>query len=577
MRVAGTLILALLTFGCGVDQRPFEFAPGEPLPPSEEGERVLLGSWLVDRVCAGTIAEIDAELTRAEDELGLGRHPEPVAIYVDDSEELAKHCQEGERSCRVEGASPGEIHLFTAAYEDALIPELVGDRLAYTFASEAHPFFAGGLAAAHARPQCPRQQGTTLPTPDDLLLGAMSDRLGLPSASLDDRRYYGGELLRWLLDTHGSAALLAFMADTNLAQGPDAIRERYLEHFGASFDAEVFAHLRGVDEPLTPERSGCLAPEAPRSPDINRIELEAELDCASPRVHNDFTNASWGYVEWRLTIETVGRYRLLEAPPEGTWLFIQACACETGPLTQQPTWPFWLLVDGTYFEADVPLDLNPGVYRLRWSGPLDRGAILDVAIEEPCDFGVQDCGPGEQCTPDGECVEAPTDPPKLGEACDYSEESKGWTCELGSLCIGDLLDDGVEEGLCMSYCDPGTAGFECSSELECSHVEVCAESCDALVQGCEAGWGCVPDFDTGVGSCLPVGEVGLFEECVGVLLECEPGLVCLPNSVIPSCWGDGWFSGCCTPLCDAGAVDPGCPAELPNCVAQAGTLGVCRE
>lgn len=53
---------------------------------SAEGERVRFGTFAVEQVCAGTIAALDAELTRVERALALG----PVDAQVDAGDAIGR-------------------------------------------------------------------------------------------------------------------------------------------------------------------------------------------------------------------------------------------------------------------------------------------------------------------------------------------------------------------------------------------------------------------------------------------------------------------------------------------------------
>ncbi|MCA9687925.1 MAG: hypothetical protein KC457_37550, partial [Myxococcales bacterium] len=73
------------------------------------------------------------------------------------------------------------------------------------------------------------------------------------------------------------------------------------------------------------------------------------------------------------------------------------------------------------------------------------------------------------------------------------------------------------------------------------------------------GYTCLPGT-TNV--CVPSGGLGVLESCS--FNDCASGLACRTVDTIPGC-SDGWFGGCCLPICDL--QQPQCPAELANCTA----------
>jgi hypothetical protein len=90
-------------------------------------------------------------------------------------------------------------------------------------------------------------------------------------------------------------------------------------------------------------------------------------------------------------------------------------------------------------------------------------------------------------------------------------------------------------------------------------------------------------METGSGGChpFPPADLGLLEPCGLFDFACGPGLVCETLYGIDGCHNpDAWvdFSGCCTPICDPAAADPGCPAELPTCevLEETNLLGTCQ-
>jgi hypothetical protein len=553
--------------GCGSEPSPDVIEP-EPWPEIvAEGERVRLATASVEEVCAGTISRLDAELDRVEQALALAPVEDPVDVYMLGAQLLAEQCGPDVLACN-DTAEPGRIYVRAELYERHIVHELVHHRISTTPASNAPPLFDEGLAAAHAPPWCP-----PLPTWDPPGTSAILDAEAATELP-EHAEYLGGELLRWLLDVHGPAAVLEFMASLDAVRDATSIREAYLARFGAPLDTELFAHLRGLDEPLPPEQGGCLAPEAPAGVDFIGRALEAQLDCSSPRVHNDFAHPERVYVEWTFEVSAAahGEHRLLGELPPGTELRIEPCACRQAEGTAWPSVDVGI-IDDEY--AQWPAELPPGMYRVRWSGPV--GATLDVGIEAPCDFVEQDCPGTLVCSYTLDCVEPPANPRSLGESCSDELGNFMGDCDAGLVCVGDWPEDGIADGTCLAYCGDGTFGVACPDGLSCQHVGVCSVGCDPLAQDCEPGWGCAADFSTGAGACWPVGDLGALESCATIYPYCGPGLTCETYDEVDACHGDGWisFSGCCAPICDPDAADPGCPIELPSCEAEEG-VGVGR-
>jgi hypothetical protein len=548
---------SLWLLGCGV--APTSDEP-EPLPPIVgEGERVRIATDAVNVVCAGTLAWADAQLDRVEQELELDGVDGSVDVYLLGAAALAERCGPGLYSCSIAG-DPAQIYVRAELYELRVVHELVHDRIAYTPAAGSAPLFDEGLAAAHARPWCPPLPSWTPPSADALL--DADDAAELP----EHGEYLGGELLRWLLDAHGPMAVLDFMAALGDTRDAAEIRSAYLDHFGTELDADLFAHLRALDEPLPPSQSGCLAPDAPVSSRFVGYELEAQLDCDSPLVHNDFAHPGNLYVEWTLDVDATDGavFGTRGYLPPNTELRIEPCACQQGEGTTWSSATEFVMSDWTgYFE----IELAPGSYRVRWSGP--PATTLELGLVEPCDFVAQDCPDGFVCNFSNDCMLPPSNPQLQGEPCNVDSGFYIGNCDFDSECVGDVPGDGVDDGVCMTYCGDGDLGIECPDGLVCDPFIVCTMACDPLVQDCAAGSTCYPDFETGTGGCIPSGESGLLEPCNILYPYCETGLFCTIYGPIEGCAGEGWFSfdGCCMPICDPSAPDPGCPPELPNCVA----------
>jgi hypothetical protein len=548
---------ALLALGCG--------DKGPPAPT------VQITTELAP-VCQGTISHAEAELARIEAYLELASHEGVIDIEVVAPEQIEEHCGAKQRVCVVQ--PPRRIYVSAEAYDDALIRELVHARIAGAPHGTTRALLFEGLAAAVARPYCPPREGWTPTSATKLLTASTRAQLGAPG------EFIGGALLRYLIDTHGPAATLEFMAAIGRTAEPDAVRLDYLERFGSHLDHDLYAHWPESSW-ISAERAGCVAPELPREDPLGPIQIEVSLDCGAPEVRNDFADPTRGFVEWTMTIDehNQGYYELAEPPPPGVSVWIESCDCLLdGSWTTQPH--DWASVAKI---VDPDVNLRSGSYRLRVLGPL--GAAVSISLVPPCDYTAQNCAAGQQCLPGyGRCHAEVPDPGGLGEACEFWVGSTPLPCEAGLMCVGPLPEEpgtGDERGVCLPYCGSGTDG-SCPAGQRCEFDLVCMNSCDPLAQDCESGRGCVPDFATGTSGCVPVGERGLLESCATIdVWGCASGLVCEHHTSIEDCHSPGGFldwGGCCTPVCDPAADDPGCPEAVPHCEPKGeGSLGVCTS
>lgn len=356
MRSAYTAIVAV----CGISACS--------LPPFEyEGDHVVVASNY--RVCSGTLESFDRAVEHIDAQLGLDPADEPLRIAIlDDAESDQLHLCE---TCRTywNGVlvvlAPHHVEEH-ATHEMAHARELANGR------ESSVPLFSEGIAVAVAPTLCPPHGPP--PSLEELLM--VQD----PWAFDRDSYYAGGELVAWLLETHGAVRVLDFLRNlrrpeaASRASDPEFVRASYRAHFGTELDDDIFAHIRSPDQ-LTPEQLGCLAPPAPVQSD--RIQLQATLDCDSPRVQTDFRYANRGFVDWTLDLSKVPaprRYRLLTEIPKQTDLKIVRCMCDLNVAGERSTW-------SGESEIGANIELEPGAYVVRWQGPLDRGLELDVEIE----------------------------------------------------------------------------------------------------------------------------------------------------------------------------------------------------
>lgn len=367
----------------------------EPLPPLDyESEHALIGTDQADRVCAGTLARVDATIESVDAQLGYRTGGEPLELYVVDAETLFDYCESMPGGCVTQVGLRRVVLIRATLFDHALTHEVVHERVERTPARGSKPLFNEGIAVALGGNYWRPSEERAPPEIVSLLRPRVSEEL----RDLPYGYYYAGELTAWLLASQGMDALLDFMAKVDQDDSPAEVREAYERHFGASLDDALFAHAR-EDGDYSPANLRCTGPRLALEPDRRRLELEADLDCDSPRVETAFPVDDRVFVEWTFEIDEQDaglwgpvRFTGDDAIPERTLLEIVACRIED-PI--ETTWSR---------SVNRRARLDPGVYRLRWSGPMDGDAVLDLALTGPCDPELQDCGEGERCTDDARCV-----------------------------------------------------------------------------------------------------------------------------------------------------------------------------
>jgi hypothetical protein len=288
---------------------------------------------------------------------------------------------------------------------------------------------------------------------------------------------------------------------------------------------------------------------------------------------NDFAAASdgepdRGVVEWNFVVdpEYTGGFVLTGALPEGSTLNVRPCLPDSLWRQWSALGP-WLAAVSALSVGSEPVMLGPGLHKIEWHETLGVGAVMDVVLRPVCSFENQSCPAGEQCTIWHLCEPQVAQPAAIGEACSQLDDGPR-TCVAGARCLG---------GLCAAECD---ATHACPDGQGCTRVRVCGPPCQLLAQECETGFSCLPSGEplaaqTGMGQCVPAGEAGLLEICDTRESGCEVGLSC-ERGEQPAC-DVGELDGCCVPLCDPEAIDPGCPSVVPTCKAFFdGVAGVCR-
>lgn len=235
--------------------------------PSEA--RVTIESELVEQVSRGTLVHAESELARIEAELQLGRMSEQVEVHVVDPERIGEYCPEDEPLCVVQ--PPRRIYVSAERYGGVITRELVRDQLARSSVGSTKPMFSEGVATVLTRPTCTARSTWEPPGADSLLSKTLGTSLNTGEL------YLAGELLRWLLDTHGPDVVLEFMATLDRSDLPEEVRLAYLERFGSSIDIDLYAHWRPADEEISPARAGCVGVEIERDPTRPRMRLEASF------------------------------------------------------------------------------------------------------------------------------------------------------------------------------------------------------------------------------------------------------------------------------------------------------------
>jgi hypothetical protein len=185
-----------------------------------------------------------------------------------------------------------------------------------------------------------------------------------------------------------------------------------------------------------------------------------------------------------------------------------------------------------------------------------------------CDPFQQDCPDGEKCAPSAKqggeidcvsCVDVLGEG-EPGDACVYGGTFEATDdCGPTSSCFNVMDVDGQSVGVCAQFCE-GTAddpicpmGTDCLIANEGS-INLCVVTCNPLLQDCGLGLGCF--FNDGFFCVVPAQNLELGQPCEDYD-DCAPGLVCLDESVLPSCAG----ASCCASHC---SVMDGVPCPEPG-------------
>jgi hypothetical protein len=327
------------------------------------GERVAVGSDVVDQVCEGTLRRMDREVEQIEARLDLPIQESHLDVYVVDRDVIDAYCSGVAANCtKFPWQRAPRVLVDQRYFDQAVAHELVHARLATSWSV---PLFNEGIAEAITTPSCPRTT-RDLDTAKMLAVKKSADLAAVKSAY-----YIAGELVAWLLDEFGPGEVLNFMRSTGERASSSKIKAKYRGRFGGKLEADLVAHIRtDLDlDALSPEDFGCLAPGD--NPANGPVHLLAELDCDSERVHNNFAVEGSGYVEWTLLLDEAQTLELVGEVPSGTSLTIEECGCISKP------------GDDVYLLARPVSDvetLGAGAYRLRWTGDLEGWHSINVAL-----------------------------------------------------------------------------------------------------------------------------------------------------------------------------------------------------
>jgi hypothetical protein len=527
-------VLALAFTACG--------APEES-PVGYRGERVVVYTDF-GPVCAGTVARFDQEIARIDAALELDNDTYITEVWIL-GDDIYDRCPRYSGGC-----APMNRAYVHFGYMEVFAHEAVHTRVYPTGGNAGKALFTEGIAEALSRPSCYDEE-RMFSSPDSYI----EPTYGL---DLPDHGYYlGGELVSWLLRTHGPHVVLEFMRTIDRHATPAEFSDLYTSMFGSSFDEDLFGHLRPLDAEYEPWERGCDAPDAAPDEHGRGYAFGEILDCDSPRVENDFLQLLFdvddrAFVMWSITVTeaNAGYFTLSgEMPPTGgVTLTVCDCVWANARYTVGVSPPPF--TTRTLRPGDEVL-LPPNRYRARWSETL--GGALDVRLSPACSVELDDCPLGQQCTIWNRCEPAHDVLAQPGESCETLEGIR--TCVSGSRCA---------HGTCVLECGPSRA---CPEGEVCGQTRLCGPACDLLGQDCGEGWSCILlDAIDGTGQCAPAGGGELMDPCHRLDDVCGSGLVC------GSC-GPSQLEGCCVPLCES---DADCPAEVPLCAFAPGAgVGVC--
>jgi hypothetical protein len=211
------------------------------------------------------------------------------------------------------------------------------------------------------------------------------------------------------------------------------------------------------------------------------------------------------------------------------------------------------------------------------TGGASTGDEMVVKPGEACDPVDPHCPAGQKCAyipisqsptsePTTACVPDVGDG-VAGDSCVHHEDSSD-SCAAGFICWQYSLET-FDGGRCFAFCD---GEYNCEGDAECwasDLLSLCVSPCDPIAQDCGSGWGCYPQTDAGIWTCLrdyaseATGTAGAYGDPCPCANCCAAGNVCIDATFIDaSSCGDS--PGCCTVVCNLS--DPiDCPGADEVC------------
>lgn len=200
------------------------------------------------------------------------------------------------------------------------------------------------------------------------------------------------------------------------------------------------------------------------------------------------------------------------------------------------------------------------------TGPVDTtGDPVDPGLPEGamCDIFVQDCAAGLKCMPygnnggpwnDSMCSKIVPNPDQIGESCSVVGKSTSGkdSCAADSMCF-NVPGNQLEGGTCTAFCngtpqkpicdDPATSCMINNGGF----LSVCLPKCDPLLVECEAGQVCIPNSAMGDFVCALDASKGAGQGATCTAVNgCASGFICITGTYVQGCAKNS----CCTKVCD---------------------------
>lgn len=196
-------------------------------------------------------------------------------------------------------------------------------------------------------------------------------------------------------------------------------------------------------------------------------------------------------------------------------------------------------------------------------------ALPDMAVGDgECDPWLQDCPSGYKCMAwaletegsftGNKCTPVVENPKAAGDDCKV--EGGWWSgiddCDHGLACW-DINHD-TNTGNCVPLCTNNADAPECPENTQvCSFwvpgiAHVCLTTCDPLIQDCNPGQACLPEWGSNAQEWVCTAEYSFdegqeFDPCAFSNV-CDPGLMCWDPAKAVECSDP--MNGCCLALCE---------------------------